>query len=107
MARSALSRSVKLHHSRSGKLDVVTGAMAERMSLREKFVRKSATLKSYGTLITLPYCLDSEGRSLFPGAVQDTAVHFERGECELCGNLKCIKLKVIEWAIPKVSLSHA
>ncbi|TVY50003.1 hypothetical protein LOCC1_G000105 [Lachnellula occidentalis] len=76
------------------------GAMTERMKL-EKFVRKSATLKSYGTLVTLPYCLDSEGRKLFPGALLDAAVYFERGECGFCGSLKCIKLKVIEWAISK------
>lgn len=71
--------------------------MSDRLKLREKFVRKSETVKSYGSLTTLPYFPGSEGELLFPNAVQDGAVPFE---CDFDTD----RLKVIEWAIPKVRL---
>lgn len=98
MARSPIARSVKLHHSQSGKFDVVKGAMSERLSLREKFVRKSETMKSYGALISVPYSRGSEGHTLFPNAARDGG-QFENGE-------RTRWLKVVEWVIPKVSLTN-
>jgi hypothetical protein len=97
MARSPIANSVKLRHSQSGKLDVVKGAMSDRLRLLEKFVRKSETVKSYGTLISLDYYPGSEGHRLFPNAIQEGAVPLER-------DFDTMTLKVVEWAIPKVSL---
>ena len=97
MARSHISRLVKLRHSESGKLNVVRGAISERLFLSEGFVRKFQTLKSYGTLITLPYFPGSEAATIFPDARKLGAVPFERNE-------DGYRLKVVEWAIPKVSV---
>ena len=97
MARSHISGLVKLRHSESGKLNVVRGAISERLFLSEGFVRKSQTLKSYGTLVTLPYYPESEAAVLFPNARKLGAVPFER-------NADGYRLKVVEWAIPKVSV---
>jgi hypothetical protein len=97
MARSPITNSVKLRHSQSGKLDVVKGAMSDRLKLTEKFVRKSETVKSYGTLISLPYYPGSEGQQLFPNAMQEGAVPLEQ-------QYDTGTLKVVEWAISKVSL---
>ncbi|KAF8851408.1 hypothetical protein BDZ45DRAFT_150850 [Acephala macrosclerotiorum] len=94
MARSSIANSVKLRHSLSGKLDVVKGAMSDRLKLTEKFIRKSETVKSYGTLITLRYDPGSEGQRMFPNAIQDGAVPLER-------DYDTNMVKVVEWAIPK------
>lgn len=94
MARSHISGLVKLRHSESGKLNVVRGAISERLFLSEGFVRKSQTLKSYGTLVTLPYYPESEAAIMFPGARKLGAVPFER-------DADGLRLKVVEWAIPK------
>jgi hypothetical protein len=96
MARSSIANSVKLRHSLTGKLDVVKGAMSDRRKLTEKFIRKSETVKSYGTLVTLRYDPGSEGQRLFPNAIQDGAVPLER-------DYDTDMVKVVEWAIPKVS----
>ena len=96
MARSHISSIVKLRHSESGKLNVVKGAISERLYLSEGFVRKSQTLKSYGTIVTLPYYPGSEAAMMFPDPKRLGAVPFERDED---GH----RLKVVEWAIPKVS----
>jgi hypothetical protein len=95
MARSHISRLVKLRHSESGKLNVVRGAISERLYLSEGFVRKSQTLKSYGTLVTLAYHPGSEAARIFPNAMQLGAVPYER-------HADGDRLKVVEWAIPKV-----
>lgn len=95
MEKSAIANRVNMRHSLSGKLDVVKGAMSDRLRLTEKFVRKSETIKSYGTLITLAYYPGSEGLRMFPNAIQDGAVPLERG-------FDTDMLKVVEWAIPKV-----
>lgn len=106
MARSHLSGLAKLRHSDSGKLNVVRGAMSERIYHSEGFVRKSQTLKSYGTLVTLPYYVGSDAAAKFPNARQLGAVPYE-------SDADGPRLKVVEWAIPKVSvegdiiLSHA
>ena len=97
MARSPIANLVKIRHSQSGKLDVVKGAMSDRLKLIEKFVRRSETVKSYGTLISLPYHDGSEGQLLFPNAMQEGAVPLER-------HYDTHTLKVVEWAISKVSL---
>lgn len=96
MARSHISRLVKLRHSESGKLNVVRGAISDRLNLSEGFVRKSQTLKSYGTLVTLEYYAGSPAAAIFPNAQQLGAVPFER-------DADGYRLKVVEWAIPKVS----
>lgn len=95
MARSTIANKVKLRHSQTGKMDVVKGALSERQKLRDKFVRKTETTKSYGTLVTLPWGPGLEGTELFPNARRDGAVPFEN---EADG----LRVKVIEWAIPKV-----
>ncbi len=77
-------------------MDVVKGALSERQNLREQFVRMSQTLQSYGTLIMLPYWEGGEGRIMFPSARQDGTGEFET-------NADGEWLKVIQWAIPKVS----
>ncbi|KAH7410655.1 hypothetical protein BKA64DRAFT_359215 [Cadophora sp. MPI-SDFR-AT-0126] len=94
MARSSIATVVKLRHSQTGKMDVVKGALTERVELREKFVRKSQTVKSYGTLTTVPWNKGQEGMLWFPNAIADGAVEFEKHPDGLW-------LKVIEWAIPK------
>jgi hypothetical protein len=95
MAASHISGRVKMRHSDSGKLNVVKGAISERLELSETFVRKSQTLKSYGTLVTLKYYPGSGAALLFPDARKHGAVPLERdAEGEW--------LKVVEWAIPKV-----
>ncbi|MAD84981.1 MAG: hypothetical protein CL912_18640 [Deltaproteobacteria bacterium] len=98
MAKSPIAARVKLRHSKTGKMDVVKGALSERQKLRESFVRKSETIKSYGTLITLPWGNGREGTMRFPNAIRDGAVDFEKDP-------DGVRLKVIEWAIPKVSLA--
>jgi hypothetical protein len=100
MAKSSISNLVKLHYSQSGKLNVVKGAMAERLTLSSSFVRKFMTLKSYGSLVTMPWYSGSVAERIFPNPQQRGAVPFERGTDGLW-------LKVIEWAIYKVSLSEA
>ncbi len=97
MAKSHISELAKLRHSDSGKLNVVKGAISERLILSEGFVRKSQTLKSYGALVTLPYYPESEGALLFPDARKLGAVPFER-------DADGYRLKVVEWAIPRVSV---
>ena len=69
--------------------------MSDRTNLTEKFVRRSETLKSYGTLLTLEYYPGSEGQRMFPNAIQDGAVPFER-------HYDAHTVKVVEWAIPKI-----
>lgn len=97
MGRSPISKLVTLRHSESGKLNVVRGVISERLDLSETFVRKFQTLRSYGTLITLPYCPGSKVATVFPNPRELGAVDFAR---DIDGR----RLKVIEWAIPKVSL---
>lgn len=97
MAKSHISELVKLRHSDSGKLNVVRGAISERIISSEGFVRKSQTLKSYGTLVTLPYHEGSEGELLFPDAKRLGAVPFEKAA-------DGYRLTVVDWAIPKVSV---
>lgn len=82
----------------SGKMNVVAGAFSERMNPGEKFVRKSETIRSYGTLIDLDYGME-EFRALFPNAEADGGI-FEK---EVQGNKVLNWLKVIQWEIPKVS----
>jgi hypothetical protein len=95
MADSVIAKGVKIRHSQSGKLDVVKGAIAERLTLDECFVRQYQTSKSYGTLVTLVY--DNKVKGLFPNPHQHGAVPFEDSDDGR-------RLKVIEWAIPKVSI---
>jgi hypothetical protein len=95
MASNPISGQVKLRYSQSGKMDVVKGAMSERLTLEETFVRKFRTLKSYGTLVTLVY--DEEVARIFPHPQRHGALPLERAN-------DGPRLKVIEWAIPKVSV---
>ena len=97
MAESSISNLVKLRYSQSGKLNVVRGAMSERLSLSSSFVRKYETLKSYGTLVTMEWYPGSEAERIFPNPHHQGAVPFERG-------IDGLWLKIIEWAIPKVSI---
>jgi hypothetical protein len=99
MERSSVAKSAKLRYSLGGKLDVVRGAMSDRRMLTEKFVRKSETLKSYGTLMLIDYNPGSGGRRMFPNAFQDGAVPLERVERQHGVEL----LKVVQWSISKVS----
>lgn len=78
-------------------MDVVKGALAERQKLTERFVRKSETVKSYGTLVALQWGKNLEGTVRFPNAITDGAVQLEKQTDGLW-------LKVIEWAIPKVGI---
>lgn len=94
MARSHISGITRVRYSDSGKLDVVRGAISDRLNLSEGFVRKFQTQKSYGTLVTLSR---SHGKKLFPNAKAMGAVPFEE-------DYEGYRLKVIEWAIPKASL---
>jgi hypothetical protein len=94
MASNPICRKVKIRHSQSGKLDVVKGAISERLTLEETFVRKFKTLKSYGTLVTLVY--SDEVARIFPNPWARDALPFERAN-------DGPRLKVIEWALPKVS----
>jgi hypothetical protein len=98
MANSPINRSVRLRYSHSGKLNVVKGAMSERLYLDETFVRKSQTIRSIGSLVTVAYFPGSDAEKMFPNPKEAGAVPFERA---VDGN----RLKVIEWAIPKVSVS--
>ncbi|TVY83310.1 hypothetical protein LSUE1_G001552 [Lachnellula suecica] len=99
--KSPLNGSLKFFHSQSGKLDVVKGVMSDRLNLQEEFVRASEASSNVGTLVDLEYDSsdpNSLGYRLFPNAVQDGAVlRFADG---------FYWLKVIEWAIAKVGLSH-
>lgn len=97
MANSSISSLAKLRHSQSGKLNVVKGAIAERLNLSSSFVRKIMTLKSYGALVTMLFHPGSEAERIFPNPQQNGAVPFER-------DLDGLWLKVIEWAIPKVRI---
>lgn len=92
MQRSPIAEQVKIRHSQSGKLDVVKGAISERLTLDERFVRQYKTSKSYGTLVTLIY--SGAVKRLFPNPQQQGAVPFEESD-------DGPRLKVIEWAIPK------
>ena len=94
MANNRISKIVKILHSQSGKLDVVKGAISERLTLEETFVRKFKTLKSYGTLVSLVY--SKEVARIFPDPQARGAFPFERAN-------DGPRLKVIEWAVPKVS----
>ena len=94
MASNPISSEVKIRHSISGKLDVVKGAIAERLNLEETFVRKFSTLKSYGTLVALLY--NEDVAKVFPSPLLHGALPFEIADDGL-------RLKVIEWALPKVS----
>ncbi|KAF4624696.1 hypothetical protein G7Y89_g13472 [Cudoniella acicularis] len=94
MSRSQISQRVKIRHSQSGKLNVVKGALSERMSLGEKFVRKYKPRKSYGTIVLLHYYTGSPAESMFPNPQEQGAVPFER---HVDGDW----LTVIEWAIPR------
>jgi len=100
MALSNVSELVKLRYSLSGKLDVVKGALSERLCLSESFVGKSKTLKSYGALVSMLYYPNSEAERIFPYPKQNGAVPFERAT-------DGPRLKVIEWAILKVILKQA
>ncbi|KAH6714155.1 hypothetical protein BKA61DRAFT_56377 [Leptodontidium sp. MPI-SDFR-AT-0119] len=55
MVKSSVATAATLRHSPTGKMDVVKGALAERHKLTERFVRKSETVKSYGTLVALQW----------------------------------------------------
>lgn len=94
MAASQIARRVKILHSQSGKLNVVKGAMADRLQLSETFVRKFKTIKSYGTQLLMEWYPGSEAHQFFPNA-QDEGAIFERPDGHTW-------LKVIEWAISKV-----
>jgi hypothetical protein len=94
MARNPISNKVKIRHSQSGKLDVVKGAISDRLTLEETFVRRFKTLKSYGTLVTLVY--SDEVARIFPKPQAHGALPFEHAN-------DGPRLKVIEWALPKVS----
>ena len=94
MASNPICRKVKIRHSQSGKLDVVKGAISERLTLEETFVRRFKTLKSYGALVTLVY--NDEVERIFPNPRAYGALPFERAN-------DGPRLKVIEWALPKVS----
>ena len=93
MANSIIAKDVKIRHSQSGKLDVVKGAISERLVLDECFVRQYKTSKGYGTLLTLLYA--NKVKKLFPNPQQHGAPPFEKSD-------DGPRLKVIEWAIPKV-----
>lgn len=97
MSESSLGRMVKIQYSQSGKLDVVKGAISDRLHLNDAFVPKFETQKSYGTLVTLEYYEGSEGWTAFPDARKQGAV-IVRDRDGPGGPW----LKVIEWAIPKV-----
>lgn len=95
MENSPFRNLVKFRYSHKGKLDVVKGAMSERLRLTETFVRKYETSKSYGTLVTLPYHNNSDAKRIFPNPLKHGAVPFEQ-------DFGIRWLTVIEWAIPKV-----
>jgi len=97
MAQSKINDSVKIRYSESGKLNVVRGAISERIDLSNTFVRKFKTLKSYGSLVTLSYHPKSEAAAIWPNAHLLGAVDYEKDD-------DGIRLTVIEWAIPKVGL---
>jgi len=97
MAQSHINSITRIRYSDSGKLNVVRGAISERLYPSNGFVRKSKTLKSYGSLVTLPYYPGSDAASLWPNAQQLGAVPYER---DADGS----RLKVIEWAIAKVRI---
>jgi len=95
MAQSNINSLTRIRYSESGKLNVVRGAISERLYPNNGFVRKSKTLKSYGSLVTLPYYSGSDATSIWPNAQQLGAVPYER-------DADGLRLKVIEWAISKV-----
>ena len=95
MERSPIAKQVKIRYRQSGKLDVVKGAISERLT-DEPFVCRYKTSKSYGTPVTLIY--SGAVKRLFPNPQQQGAVPFEESD-------DGPRLKVIEWAIPKVSIS--
>ena len=97
MALSGISTLVKLRYSLSGKLNVMKGALSERLNPSDSFVRESRTLKSYGSLVTMLYEPGSDAERIFPNPKRDGAVPFE-------SSTEGPRLKVIEWVIPKVSL---
>ena len=99
MASNPISNNVKIRHSQSGKLDVVKGAISARLTLEETFVRRFKTLKSYGALVTLVY--SDEVARIFPDPQAHGALPFECGAKD--GPRDGPRLKVIEWALPKVS----
>lgn len=94
MISNPIVTEVKIRHSPTGKLDVVKGAISERLVLEETFVREFKTLKSYGTLVTLVY--NDKVASIFPDPQSHGALSFEKDH-------DGIRLKVVEWALPKVS----
>ncbi|PMD33385.1 hypothetical protein L207DRAFT_535414 [Hyaloscypha variabilis F] len=95
MASNPISSKVNIRYSQSGKLDVVKGAISERLTLEETFVRRFKTVKSYGTLVTFVY--DNEVANIFPNPQSHGALPFELAD-------DGIRLKVIEWAIPKETI---
>jgi hypothetical protein len=97
LAKTSLVHRVKFHYSRDGKLNVVRGAISERLSLRDNFVRRFEASKSYGTLVTFEWCAGSDAQRFFPNGEQDGILE----SCPYDPNFK--GLMVIEWAIPKVS----
>lgn len=94
MSLSPISNMVKVYYSESGKLNVVKGAISERLRLKDPFVRKFSTLKSYGTLVAMPYFPGSPAFRRFPNAKQDGADFQSEGPTS--------HVTVIEWAVPKV-----
>ncbi|KAF4631492.1 hypothetical protein G7Y89_g6638 [Cudoniella acicularis] len=102
LLKSTISSRVNIRYSKSGKMDVVKGALSERLYLSEQFLRRFKTLKSYGTLITLPYWEDPVkcvAYAMFPDALAHGAIPFER-DME-CDKRSGDRVTVIEWAISK------
>ena len=93
MAFAFADSAIRLRYSQSGKLDVVRGAIFERLNLGESFVHKFEILKSYGSLLSLPY--DEEVRRQFPDPKLHGAVPFEQSK-------EGLRLMVVEWAVPAV-----
>ena len=78
MANHPIAKKVQIRHSQTRKSGVVKGAIAERLTLEEKFVRKFKAQKSYGTLVTLLYT--DEIAQIFPYPQHQGAVDFEPAE---------------------------
>jgi hypothetical protein len=55
MTNHTISHAINIRYSQSGKMDVVKGAMSDRIDLEETFVQKFMTLKSYGLLVAILY----------------------------------------------------
>jgi hypothetical protein len=85
---------LQFRYSSTGKLDVVKGALFERLLLRESFLRLSKTVRNYGTLVSLPY--SPRIQRIFPDPRKSGAVGFRHEDGEQ-------RITTIQWSVPRVS----